>query len=279
MVRKTNKQMGKFFFLHRSPPYVALHGLWYWSLFGYLTESSGGVLVLWALVVQTPKPSFIPFRFCTMATFKPRSGVQYVPPSCACGKDEQGSIEPLWERKVGGASIGYGNITRRFWVHSHIHWLPTDFLEQKARWDLELCGKIVPMGSEEFYDATWPLQERRQVNSSSSANFAVLSPLATDQRCQHVSTDLSSNLLLVLGLRQRLLVYIARKRWALMPTFDRSAPSEQSLPRNPAMLLSVTNDPHPRGSASRPFWSRYFGNFYSFEISQFEVLESGVFSC
>ena len=57
---------------------------------------------------------------------------------------------PLWPRKVGDIERGLCEVTRQVWVHSRALWLLMKFIEQEARRDLELHGRIVPMDSDEF---------------------------------------------------------------------------------------------------------------------------------
>ena len=68
----------------------------------------------------------------------------------ARGDDDRGSAVPLWVRKAGAAEGGYCAITRQVWVHSRAQWLPMDFLEDEARRDLELHGRVLPMDCEDF---------------------------------------------------------------------------------------------------------------------------------
>ena len=57
---------------------------------------------------------------------------------------------PLWVRKAGAAEGGYCAITRQAWVPSRAQWLPMDFLEDEARRDLKLHGRVLAMDCEEF---------------------------------------------------------------------------------------------------------------------------------
>ena len=66
------------------------------------------------------------------------------------GDVDGGSSAPLWPRKVGDIERGLCEVTRQVWVHSRALWLPMEFIEQEARRDLELHGRIVPMDSDEF---------------------------------------------------------------------------------------------------------------------------------
>ena len=53
-------------------------------------------------------------------------------------------------RKAGEASSGYCTLTRQVWVHSRAQWLPMDFLEDEARRDLALHGRVLAMDCAEF---------------------------------------------------------------------------------------------------------------------------------
>ena len=76
------------------------------------------------------------------------------PHGAACsrtlGDGDGGSSAPLWTRKVGDIERGLCNETRQVWVHSRALWLPMEFIDQEARRDLELHGRIVRMDSDEF---------------------------------------------------------------------------------------------------------------------------------
>ena len=76
------------------------------------------------------------------------------PHGAACsqtqGMVDGGSSAPLWPRKVGDIERGLCEVTRQVWVHSRALWLPMEFIEQEARRDLELHGRIVQMDSDEF---------------------------------------------------------------------------------------------------------------------------------
>ena len=76
------------------------------------------------------------------------------PRSAAFGQAEGtidgGSAAPLWARKASEASSGYCALTRQVWVHSRAQWLPMEFLEDEARRDLALHGRVLTMDSAEF---------------------------------------------------------------------------------------------------------------------------------
>ena len=68
----------------------------------------------------------------------------------ALGEDDGGSSAPLWARKAGSASSGHCNLTKQVWVHSRAQWLPMAFLEEEARRDVELHGRVLPMDAADF---------------------------------------------------------------------------------------------------------------------------------
>ena len=68
----------------------------------------------------------------------------------ALGEDDGGSSAPLWARKAGSASSGHCNLTKQVWVHSRAQWIPMAFLEEEARRDLEMHGRVLSMDAADF---------------------------------------------------------------------------------------------------------------------------------
>ena len=166
---------------------------------------------------------------------------------------------PLWPRKVGDIERGLCDAMRQVWVHSRALWLPMEFIEQEARRDLELHGRIVQMDSDEFGAHSVGFYRRAgSVAGAPSTLVAAPGWLAAAPRCRHVSTWLSDAVWRSEESAATTLCGISAANCGLLRAVsgpfaqcDQPPPPLQS--GNVALWCERSAS---GGSASRPFWSR-----------------------
>ena len=116
-----------------------------------MSKNAGGGLVVQNSVVWSPEPTSVELALVLRAMERFQgSSTRGAAFGWAEGTNDGGSTAPLWAQKVDEASSGHCNLMRQVWVHSRAQWLPMGFLEDEARWDLVLHGRVLLMDYEDF---------------------------------------------------------------------------------------------------------------------------------